>query len=171
MPDPGNFTYHDSAPEISLVIAPLLECGIDKDRLYRMAFNTKSENQLKMNAYAIAEKLEVIPEHGAALITLDKEELKRYDYRKGDTEGLVNQPLAIPGIGYSVFLREGDDYVKVSARSLGNIPVDRLCSRYFNGGGHKNAAGGEFYGSMADAIAAFRSALPEFDKSINKKEK
>lgn len=171
MTDTGNFTYNDSDPEIYLVISHLMECGIDKDKLYRLAFNTKSENQLKLNAYAIAEKLEVLPEHGAALITLDNDELKRFDYKKGDTEGLVNQPLAIPGVGYSVFLREGDEYVKVSARSIGDIPVDKLCSDYFNGGGHKNAAGGEFYGTLAEAVKVFHTAIKDFDKYIKPNDK
>lgn len=166
MTDTGNFSYNDSDPEIYQVIAFLMECGIDKDRLYRLAFNTKSENQLRLNAYAIAEKMEVLHDHGAALITLDKKELERYGYKKGDTEGLVNQPLAIPGVRYSVFLREGDDYVKVSARSTGDLPVDRLCSEYFNGGGHKNAAGGEFYGSLQQAIEIFHNATKEFDKYL-----
>lgn len=171
MTDTGNFTYNDSDPEIYLVIAHLMECGIDKDHLYRMAFNTKSKNQLRLNAYAIAEKMVVLPEHGAALITLDMDELKRFDYKKGDTEGLVNQPLSIPGVCYSVFLREGDDYVKVSARSRGDLPVDKLCSEYFNGGGHKNAAGGEFYGSLAEAVEVFHKATEKFDKYINSNDK
>ncbi|MEE0979179.1 MAG: bifunctional oligoribonuclease/PAP phosphatase NrnA [Muribaculaceae bacterium] len=171
MTDTGNFTYNDSDPEIYLAIAHLVDRGVDKDNIYKLAFNTKSENQLKLNAYAIAEKMTIFPEHGAALITLDKSELERFGYKKGDTEGLVNKPLAIPGVQYSVFLREGDDYTKVSCRSIGHIPVDKLCSDYFNGGGHENAAGGEFPGSLQQAVETFLNAANEFDKYINTNDK
>lgn len=97
---------------------------------------------------------------GAALITLSRDELNRFHYTKGDTEGLVNRPLAIPGVVYSAFLREEDGYVKVSMRSLGNFPVNEVCREYFGGGGHLNAAGGELPGTLENAAELFRSLLP-----------
>ncbi len=109
------------------------------------------------------EKLEIFPEHKAALITLTRKELNRFQYQKGDTESLVNKPLTMPDIVYSVFLREENDYIKVSARSKGDFPVNMLCERHYNGGGHLNAAGGEFYGTMEEAVDVFKQLMPLFD--------
>lgn len=122
-------------PELYIVVAELLKKGADKERLYRALFNTYSENCLRLNAYAILNRMEVYPEDGAALIVLSRDELNRYHYAKGDTEGLVNRPLSIPGIHYSAFLREEADMVKVSMRSVGDFPVNILCKEYFGGGG------------------------------------
>jgi len=166
MTDTGNFTYSAQNPDIYIVLAELIRRGADKEKIYKLAFNTKSINQFGLEAYALANKLTIYPEKRAALITLTLEELNRFHYRSGDTEGLVNKPLAIPEVLYVAFLREGKDYVKVSCRSEGEIPVNRLCSDFYGGGGHKNAAGGEFHGSMKDAVDIFQKAMDEFEKYI-----
>lgn len=161
MTDTGNFSYNCSDPDIYIVVAELLRKGADKERLYRQLFNTESENAMRLNAYALAEKMEVFAGFGAAMIVLSREELNRYHYAKGDTEGLVNRPLAIPGVVYSCFLREETDMVKVSMRSTGDFPVNKICKDHFGGGGHLNAAGGEFYGTLAEAAELFRTLLKE----------
>lgn len=164
MTDTGNFSYNASDPELYVVVSELLKKGADKERIYREQFETHSLDSMRLNAYAISERMEVWPDMGAALITLSRAELNRFYYAKGDTEGLVNRPLAIPGVVYSAFLREEDGYVKVSMRSLGDFPVNELCRDHFGGGGHLNAAGGEFEGSLDDAAALFRSLLEENKK-------
>lgn len=159
MTDTGNFSYNASDPEIYIVVSELLKKGADKEKIYRRQFETHSLNSMKLNSYAIYNKMEVWEDMGAALITLSREELNRFHYTKGDTEGLVNRPLAIPGVVYSAFLREEDGYVKVSMRSLGSFPVNELCHEHFGGGGHLNASGGEFQGSLEEAAELFRSLL------------
>lgn len=159
MTDTGNFSYNASDPELHVVVAELMKLGADPQRIYREQFETHSEWCLRLNAYAILKKMEVFAADGAALITLSRKELNSYHYSKGDTEGLVNRPLAIPGVVYSCFMREEDGYVKVSMRSLDTFPVNELCKQYFGGGGHRNAAGGEFKGSLAQAAELFRSLL------------
>ncbi len=159
MTDTGNFSYNCADPELYVVVGELVRKGADKEKIFREQFETHSENSLRLNAYAMLKKMEVWPDMGAALITLSREELNRFHYTKGDTEGLVNRPLAIPGVVYSAFMREEDGYVKVSMRSLGNFPVNEVCSEHFGGGGHLNAAGGELPGSLADAAELFRSLL------------
>ncbi len=161
MTDTGNFSYNCADPDIYIVVAELLRKGADKDTLYKQLFNTMSENSMRLNAYALAEKMEVFADYGAALIVLTRAELNRYHYVKGDTEGLVNRPLAIPGVVYSAFLREETDMVKVSMRSTGDFPVNVLCKEHFGGGGHLNAAGGEFYGTLDECAARFRELLKE----------
>ena len=85
--------------------------------------------------------------------------MQRFNYKKGDTESLVNVPLGIPDVKWVIFLREDDDYIKVSARSKGDFAVNKICEEYFNGGGHRNASGGEFTGSMKEAISQFMQIL------------
>lgn len=166
MTDTGNFSYNSNNPDLYLIIARLVECGIDKDKLYTHIINTSTLSRLRINGYAVSQKMKVYPGHRAALITLTRDELNSMDYKKGDTESLVNVPLQLPEVTYSVFLREETDYIKVSARSKGSFPVNQLCSKHFNGGGHRNAAGGEFYGTMEECIARFESTLDANDAML-----
>ena len=111
--------------------------------------------------------MQLIREHGLALITLSREELNEYSYVKGDTESLVNRPLSIPGITWSVFMRQDEDnYVKVSMRSEGAFPVNIVCQEHFGGGGHLNAAGGESHASLADTVEKLMAILPDYDKYL-----
>lgn len=161
MTDTGNFTYSSDYPEIYEIAAHLVSMDIHKEWLYNQAMNTFSANCLRLQGYAISEKMQVFIDKGAALITLTRPELERYGYRKGDTEGLVNKPLAIPGVNWSIFMREDPEYIKISCRSQGDFSVNDICNRYFNGGGHKNAAGGEFNGTMEEAVDLFFNILKE----------
>ena len=151
-----------------LIIAELVKLGINKDKIYALVYNTNSVDKIKLNGYAVSEKMEVFPEYKAAMISLTREELKRYDYHKGDSEGLVNVPLGIEGIRFSTFFREDKEYIKVSMRSKGFFPVNKVAAEHFNGGGHLNAAGGEFHGTMEEAQALLRSILPLYDKYMVK---
>lgn len=161
MTDTNNFSHNANHPEDYIIVSDLVTRGADKNKLYSVLFNTFSANCLKLNGYALSQKMEVYPEHHAALIWLSRDELNRYHYAKGDTEGLVNRPLAIPGIIYSAYLREENNLIKVSMRSKGDFPVNEICTRHFGGGGHLNAAGGEFHGSLDEAVTLFRSLLDE----------
>ncbi|MCI9608557.1 MAG: bifunctional oligoribonuclease/PAP phosphatase NrnA [Muribaculaceae bacterium] len=162
--DTGNFSYNSNNPDIYLVIANLLSTGINKDDIYNKVWNTNSANRLRICGYSLYRKMQLFPDHSLALITLSREELNEFDYVKGDTESLVNRPLSIPGIVWSVYLREDEPgFVKVSTRSTGSFPVNTFCERLFGGGGHINAAGGEFHGSLSDAIATVLNAAPDYD--------
>lgn len=161
MTDTGNFSYNCSDPDLYIITAELVRKGADKEKLYNKLFNTFSANCLRLNSYAILNKMEVFPDDHAALITLSRDELNKFKYVKGDTEGLVNRPLSIPGIIYSCFMRQESDCIRVSMRSRGSFPVNELCADHYGGGGHLNAAGGEFYGSLDDAAELFRSLLKE----------
>ena len=168
MTDTGNFSYNASDPELYVVVSELMKLGADKEAIYRHQFNTESLDAMRLNAFALLERMEVWPEYGAAMISLTRSELNSYHYTKGDTEGLVNRPLAIPGIVYSVFLREEEYYVKVSMRSLGSVPVNQMCTDHFGGGGHLNAAGGEFRGTLEQAQKVFKSILKPNLKKYSK---
>lgn len=168
MTDTGGFTYNSNEREIYLIIGELLSKGIDKDEIYRRVFNTYSEGRLRLMGYVLNEKMQVFPQFHAALISLTRSEQKKFQYIKGDTEGFVNMPLSIKGICFSAFLREDTekDMIKVSLRSVGSFPCNQLAAEFFNGGGHLNASGGEFYGTMEEAIELFKQALIKFEKLL-----
>ncbi|MFH8142092.1 MAG: DHH family phosphoesterase [Muribaculaceae bacterium] len=166
MTDTGNFSYNSNDPDLYRIIARLLDKGIDKDWIYKKVYFNNSLNRLKLNGYAICEKLEHFPGHKATLITLTRDELNDYHYQKGDTEDLVNRTLTCPDVVYSIFLREETDYIKVSARSKGDFPVNKMCAEFFNGGGHLNAAGGEFHGTLEQAVERLLEAMPLFDRYL-----
>lgn len=167
MTDTGNFIHDNSEnPELYYIVADLLRYDIDKGELYNRAMNTFTENALRLQGHALSKKMELYPDHRVALIVLTAAELEEYDYHKGDTEGLVNRPLSIPGVTWSVFMREDKRCVKVSMRCEKGFRVDTLCARYFNGGGHELAAGGDFFGSMDDAVAVFHRMLAELPAPV-----
>lgn len=161
MTDTGNFSYNCDDPELYTVVAELIAKGADKEKIYKEQFATHSLNSLRLNAYAILQKMEVFKQYGCALISLSRNELNQYHYTKGDTEGLVNKPLDIPGMEISAFLREEDGFVKISMRTSDNCKfANEICHELFGGGGHKKAAGGEFEGSLDDCIKYFKDNLP-----------
>ncbi len=164
MTDTGNFSYNSNDADIYVVISELLQKGINKDEIYRIVCNTSTLDKLRLNSYAISEKMEIIGNKGVAIITLLRKELNHYSYQKGDTEGLVNVPLGIEGVNVSIFFREESGYIKVSLRSVGDYAVNTIASELYNGGGHKNAAGGEFFGTMADAVKIFKENIENYIK-------
>lgn len=170
MTDTGGFTYNSNNREIYFIISELLSKGIDKDEIYRKVFNTYSEGRLRLMGYVLYEKMEVFPQFHASLIWLTKEEQGRFQYVKGDTEGFVNMPLQMKGICFSVFLREDTEkkMIKVSLRSVGSFPCNKVAAEFFNGGGHLNASGGEFYGTMPEAIELFKQALVKYEDLLVK---
>jgi len=110
----------------------------------------------------LSEKMKIYSQYNTALLVMSAAECRRFNMRKGDTEGFVNIPLSIKDVVFSVFIREDEDLVKISFRSTGTFPANRFASENFNGGGHLNAAGGEYYGKLEDAVKIFEEALPNY---------
>ena len=165
MTDTGAFTYNSNDREIYLIIGELLSKGIDKDEIYRNVYNNNSESRLRLQGYVLCDKMQIFPEFRAALITLSREEQKRFHYVKGDTEGLVNIPLSIKDVCFSVFLREDTekDMIKISLRSVGTFPCNQVATEFFNGGGHLNASGGEYYGTLEEAVELYKQSLVKYE--------
>lgn len=167
MTDTGNFSYNSNDPELYRILAALIEKGVDKDAIYTKVFNTNTEQRIRIMGYAQSIKMQLFREHQAALIALSRTDLDEFGYRRGDTEALVNVPLSIPGITYSIFLREDEPgFVKVSMRSKGEFSVKRICETYFGGGGHKNAAGGEMHAPLSDVVSMVLEILDENDRYL-----
>lgn len=170
MTDTGGFTYNSNNREIYFIISELLSKGIDKDAIYRKVYNTYSESRLRLMGYVLS-NMRVYREYNSALISLTKDEQGKFDYIKGDSEGFVNIPLTIKNVCFSCFLREDTEkrMIKISLRSVGSFPCNRLAAEYFNGGGHLNASGGEFYGTMDEAVKVFEEALEKYKPLLNVK--
>lgn len=160
--DTRNFSVNCKNPDIYEVLMRLLEKGVDKNRIVREALLAQSLSSLRLHAYALSEKLEIIEPMRAAIITIDSAELKRFNYERGDSEGLVNMPLNVRGIISSFFLRQDDDCIKVSARSVDDFPVSEVCKNLFGGGGHRQAAGAEFHGTLEECRRILIEALPDY---------
>lgn len=163
MTDTGNFSYASQSPEIYHIISELLSKGIDKDNIYRLVYNTYSENRMRLMGFCLVEKMKLYKEQRTAVISLSLDELARFDYQVGDAEGFVNIPLSIEGIDISIFVREDVKKVKMSFRSQGTFPVNKMASTYFNGGGHLNAAGGESYLSLAETLDKLEKVIIKND--------
>ena len=169
MTDTGNFSFASTRAEIYEIIAELVRAGAQKDAIYNAVFNQHSENRMRLWGYALYRKMRIYPEYHAALITLDADELDRYHHQVGDTEGLVNMPLQIADVYYSVFIREerakpGTPHsrIRLSFRSQGDRPVNVFANEIFHGGGHPNASGGELYGTVGQAVRLFERNMGKF---------
>ena len=162
MTDTCGFTYNSNNHEIYVIIAELIKLGVDKDAIYRKVFNTYSEDRLRLMGYCLFHKMKVYPEYKTALITLTLKELSQFNYVNGDSEGFVNIPLSIAGIDFSVFMREDTDKIKISFRSQGTFPSNKVAADLFHGGGHLNASGGESSTTLAVAVKKFEDALPDY---------
>lgn len=162
MTDTGNFAFNSNDPELYMMIAELLRAGINKDEIFDSVFNQFSVDRLRFTGYCIYHKMRIFPKYHAALIAISREELKRFNFQSGDAEGIVNMPLQIGPIKYSVFMREDVDKIKMSFRSQGDRPVNVFAHDIFNGGGHKNAAGGESYASLAEAVKLFEDNYQQY---------
>lgn len=148
--DTGRLMYGCFYPEVFTHFAELLALGADYPYIIDCLSYHNSPSQIRLQGYALHEKLEIYPELRTAIICLSREEMTRLEVNKGDTEGLANLPLSVEGIDSACLIREDGDQVKLSMRSIGQVAVNRVATRGFSGGGHLNAAGGELKGGTLE---------------------
>lgn len=141
MTDTGNF-MHNVHPDTFKIVSNLMEYKIDREFIYNQVFNNYSLERMQLLGYTLSDKMEFLESVGTVILSLNKKELDKFSYQVGDTEGFVNMPLAIQGVNSSILVMERDEEVKLSFRSKGEIAINKIAKEYFNGGGHKNAAGG-----------------------------
>jgi len=160
--DTGNFEHGNFTGTTFRIMAELLDRGIDRDKIFNKVFNNFEESRLRLMGYALYRKMVILPDCKAAYMVLTKEELDMYGYNKGDTEGFVNMPLSLKEIDFSTLIIEKKNYVKFSFRSKGEFPVNSFAQKFFGGGGHYNAAGGDYYDSLENAVNYFIKSLKKF---------
>ncbi len=158
MTDTGNFSFNSQSPEIYLIINELLKIGINKDEIFNKVFSTYSVDRMRLMGYCLSKKMRIYPEHRASLICLTLAECEQYNFQMGDSEGFVNMPFSIKDIDISILARQDKDKIKISFRSQGSFPANKMAEE-FKGGGHLNAAGGESYFSMKKTIDMLEEAI------------
>lgn len=160
--DTGNFSFGSYNGDTLREVAKILDSGIDKDRIISLIYDNFPLKRLKMKGFAIYERMEYLEEYNSAYIYLDQSDLKKFDYSPGDTEGFVNIPLSVSNVIVSALFIERNDHIKVSLRSKGDFSVNKMAADHFNGGGHNNAAGGRYYGSLRECCSHFRKIIPAY---------
>ena len=159
--DTGNFEHGSYSSRTFSIVADLLDTGIEKEKILNLIYNNFSSGRIRLQGFALNKRMVVIPEYKTAYIFLTKNDLKDYNHVKGDTEGFVNLPLSIKGINFSALFIEKDGFIKLSFRSKGQFPSNEFAAKYFSGGGHLNASGGEYPDTLDKTIDYFLKALKE----------
>jgi len=166
MTDTGSFRHPSTSKNVHLIIADLLHIGVNTSNIHRLIYDSSSELRLRFLGYALKDKLVVLREYKTAYIAITAAELKAYDSKTGDTEGLVNYALSIEGIVFAALIIDRNQAVKMSFRSVGNFSANEFARQHFNGGGHKNAAGGMSMDTLEATIAKFESLLPLYKEQL-----
>ena len=164
MTDTGSFQYRGVNDSTHKIISSLLSFGIDNNKIYNSVYNSNEISKLKLLSIAL-KNLELIVEKKTAIMFLNQDDLIKNNYRKGDSEGIVNYGLSLKGIHFSVIFIEDENEknkFKISFRSKEDFPCNEFAFKFFNGGGHLNAAGGLYKGNLNSAIEYFKKSLNEF---------
>ncbi len=162
MTDTGNFSFSFLTPALYRAVAVLAETGIDIPSLHNNVYNAYTEGRARLFGYAINRKMEVIENGTVAYMSLMEHEMRRFQFQQGDSEGFVNYPLTIKKMKMSAMFLAHRKFIRISLRSRGDVDVNLFARKYFNGGGHRNAAGGKSYVSMEETIARFVESVREF---------
>lgn len=161
--DTGSFRFSSVTPRTHEALAKLLATGVQHHLIHETLNDNNTESRLRLQGYAMSQKLEVMDEYHVAIIRMSKEELATYHYVKGDTDGLANLALSIKGMKAAIVFTERDGIMKMSFRSKGKEnPVNMLASDHFNGGGHANAAGGMSELSVEETLDKIKELVPQY---------
>lgn len=167
MTDTGSFRFPSTSEKTFRVTANLVKAGANNADIYNRIYDDNTEQRLKLLGYCL-EKLVFLYDYNMAFVALTEEELKKFNYKKGDTEGIVNYALSVRGIRFSAFFSEKDGMIKISFRSKGKFDVNKFARAHFNGGGHINAAGGVSKLSLKETLEIFLNAVPQYKTALTK---
>lgn len=167
MTDTGGFRHNNTHHEEFLIAAELVSLGASPFHISKNIYESNTLDRLRLMGYVFSEKLVVLKDYSTAYITLTDQELKRFGSQTGDTEGLVNYGLSIQGIKMAAFIYKRKDDVKLSFRSIGSFSVSDFARAHFEGGGHKNAAGGQSKLSLEQTLQKFLDLLPQYKEQLN----
>lgn len=167
MTDTGSFRFPSTTSTTHRILADLIDKGANNSRIHNNVYDTNSFNRLQLLGKALSNMI-VIEEFATAYITLTQEELDAFNFQKGDTEGVVNYALSVVGVNFAaIFIEDvNNQIIKISFRSKGSFSVNQFARKYFNGGGHDNAAGGRSDVSLDSTISKFLNCLPEYKQAL-----
>lgn len=161
--DTGSFRFSSVQPRTHEVLAKLLAAGVEHHLVHEVLSDNNTASRLRLQGYAMCEKLEIMEDYMVAVISLSKEELAKYNYQKGDTDSLANQVLSIKGMKAAIVFTERDGIMKISFRSKGaENPVNVMAGEHFNGGGHANASGGMSELSVTETLDKIKGLVPQY---------
>jgi phosphoesterase RecJ-like protein len=161
--DTGNFRFNSVKPRTHEVLAKILASGVQHHLIHEKLSDNNTESRLRLQGYAMSEKLEILYDCNVAIISLSKEELAKYNYKKGDTDSLANFLLSIKGMKAAIVFTERDGIMKISFRSKGaENPVNMLAKEHFNGGGHANASGGMSDLTVTETTEKLKGLIPQY---------
>jgi bifunctional oligoribonuclease and PAP phosphatase NrnA len=170
MTDTGSFRHSNTSYKVFQAASALVEIGANPYQVSKLIYDTNTVERLRLMGYVLSEKLHVLPEYRTAYMILTAEELKRFSSQTGDTEGLVNFGLSIKGIRLAVLISDRKENIKLSMRSLGSFSVNEMARAHFEGGGHRNAAGGQTTLTLDQTVEKFLSVLPLYKEQLNKED-
>jgi bifunctional oligoribonuclease and PAP phosphatase NrnA len=162
MTDTASFKHGSTTPSTHRVAAELLEKGAESNIIHENIYDNYSENRTRFIGYCLNEKLQILTEYNTAIICVTADELNRYNIIVGDSEGLVNYGLSIKGIKFSVLVVDRTVARKMSFRAKGNFPANEFARKYFNGGGHFSAAGGESKDTIENVELKLKEGIIEY---------
>lgn len=164
--DSGSFRFPSVQPRTHELLGKLLAAGVPHHLIHENLNDNNTASRLRLQGFALSEKLEILEEQKVAIISLTNDELIKYNYQKGDTDSLANQALSIKGIKAAILFSERDGLIKISFRSKGSEnPVNGLAAEHFNGGGHANASGGISELSMPETLEKIKRLVPLYFKN------
>lgn len=166
MTDTGGFRHSNTTYKVFQIASELVALGANPYQISKLIYDTNTIERLRLMGYVLSEKLQVLPEYKTAYMVLSDTELKKFGSQTGDTEGLVNYGLSIKGIKLSVLISDRKDGIKLSFRSLGSFSVNELARKHFEGGGHRNAAGGQTQLTVEQTLQKFLNLLPEYKDQL-----
>jgi phosphoesterase RecJ-like protein len=161
MADTGSFRFPSATASVHRMVACLMETGFDHSKIHENLFDNYLENRLRFIGYVLQSRMDIYYEYNTALISVPWKDLVRYEIKTGDTEGIVNFPLSIQGIKLAALIIDRDEEIKCSFRSKGDFDVNSFARKYFEGGGHFNAAGGRSTQTLEQTVQRFIKAMKE----------
>jgi phosphoesterase RecJ-like protein len=170
MTDTGSFRFNSTSADVHRMVAALKDKGLNHSQIHENLFDNFLENRFRFFGNILLNRMEIFYEYNTALISIPQQDLIKYNVKTGDTEGLVNFPLSIKGIRLAAVVIDRGDERKSSFRSKGGFDVNTFARKYFNGGGHFNAAGGKNSESLEEVVKKFKAAIEENKEELNSKQ-
>lgn len=166
MTDTGSFRFPSTNKNVHLIVADLMEKGINHTKVHRLIYDNNSETKLRFLGFCLTSCLTILPETHTAYIFLSEKDIAPFNIQTGDTEGIVNYALSMKNIVFAALFKEDKGFVKMSFRSKGEFDVNYFSRNHFNGGGHRNAAGGRTEAPFLETVKKFEALLPKYNQAL-----
>ena len=167
MTDTGSFRFTSTSANVHRMVADLKERGLEHSHIHEDLFDNFLEGRFRFFGHVLLNRMEIFYEYNTALIAIPQADLIKFNVKTGDTEGLVNFPLSIHGIKLASIIIDRGDERKSSFRSKGGFDVNTFARKYFNGGGHFNAAGGKNSEPLEEVVKKFKAAIKENKEQLS----